>query len=224
MGGTDPKVEPRPVGQGARAYAVPPQVLRIYRFRPLDVAFDRTMREIILPELRSRPGALDVYAGRKGPGETGVRTVVSLWATDEQMTAAMGPDLDRLRFFPEYMLQTTDHELEVLPVRFAMGGQASAEVGILRIARGELAAASMSDYADQMRTGVEADIRNGHGPTRMALGASGERHFVSVSCWLDWPTIERATGASVQQPIHTKGLADLRTFSVDHLELVPIAG
>jgi hypothetical protein len=214
-----------PVGDdGAGAVPADGRVLRLYRFRPVRVAFDRTMREVILPDLAMRPGVLQVCAARKGPAETGTRVVASLWTSLEAMTEAMGPDLERLRFFPEHFGETTDHQLEVLPVLVAMRHRQALQSGIMRVARGELATLSVRRYADDARAGIEADIRAGHGPASIALAESGERRFVTVSCWYDWDSIEQATGSTAQRPINTMRITDLSSFDVDHLELVPIGG
>jgi hypothetical protein len=197
-------------------------VLRLYRFRPLKIAFDRTMRDSVLPGLAARPGVLDLCAARKGPDETGIRVVVSLWSSLDAMTEAMGPDLERLRFFPEYMDDTADHHLEVFPVIMAVDKRESLRTGILRIARGELASLPMDRFAEQVRTGIEADSQAGYGPASVVLAANGERAFVTVSCWRDWATLEQATGSSVDHPIHTQRLSDLSSLEVDHLELLPI--
>jgi hypothetical protein len=164
---------------------------------------------------------LDVCAGRKGPNETGIRVVVSLWSSLAAMTEAMGPDLERLRFFPEYMDYTTDHHLEVASAVMVVRRQ-TLRTGILRIARGELASLSMDRLAEQVRAGVEADRHAGYGPAFLVLAANGERTFVTVSCWRDWATLELATGSSIDRPIHTQRLPELSSFEVEHLELVPI--
>lgn len=197
-------------------------VLRLFRFRPLEVAFDRVMREVILPELVALLGVLEVCAGRRGPEETGPRLVVSLWSSIEAMSEAMGEDLDRQRFFPELLSQTADHELEILPVALAMGQRGELHTGILRVARGGLEAAALTEFIDAVHVGIEADRRAGYGPAWIALAMPSDREFVTVSCWSDWSRIERATGSTIDRPIHTKGIEGFRDFTVEHFELLPI--
>jgi hypothetical protein len=193
-------------------------VVRIYRFRPLRAAFDPIMRGVILPDLARRPGVASVWAGRQGPDELGPRVVVSLWTTLEAMRAAMGYDLASLRFHPDYLEETTERSLEVHTIELWSGGGAP-EGTILRIARG--AVSDLAGYVRFVRSGVEVDLRAGHGPRALILAGAGQGRFVTASVWSDWDTLEVATGASVERPSHTKPTEQVTSFEVEHYEILP---
>jgi hypothetical protein len=171
-------------------------VVRIYRFRPLRAAFDPIMRGVILPDLARRPGVASVWAGRQGPDELGPRVVVSLWTTLEAMRAAMGYDLASLRFHPDYLEETTERSLEVHTIE-------------------------LWSYVRFVRSGVEVDLRAGHGPRALILAGAGQGRFVTASVWSDWDTLEVATGASVERPSHTKPTEQVTSFEVEHYEILP---
>lgn len=198
-------------------------VARVFTCRPLRPAFDAVLRDVLLPDLRDRPGVLDVCAGRRGPDELGHRVVVSLWASLDAMRESMGEDLEASRFHPELLPETTDRHLEVLPVLLVLGGDAKGEppVGVLRIARGSLRGLAVERYADHVRTGVEEDRALGHGPRWLILANTSEHAFVAISRWTDWTAIQLATGASIDDPIRTRPHAETTSFQAHHYELLP---
>ena len=198
-------------------------VARVFTCRPLRPAFDAALRDVLVPDLRDRPGVLDVCAGRRGPDELGHRVVVSLWASLDAMRASMGEDLEAARFHPELLPETTDRHLEVLPVLLVLAKDAGDEppVGVLRIARGSLRGLPVERYAEHVRGGVEEDHALGHGPRWLILAKASEHAFVTISRWTDWTTIQLATGASIDDPIRTRPHAEMTSFQAHHYELLP---
>jgi hypothetical protein len=199
----------------------PGRCLRLFHCRPVRAAFDQLLRDVMIPDLWRQPGIERILAGRRGPDETGDRLVASVWSSLADMHAAMGEDIERSRFHPEYLPETTDRRLEVLPVVVALGAGSPPPGGVLRLARGRLRSTEVDAYAVDVRDGFARDLVHGHGPHSLVLARLSPREFVTLSAWVDWERIERATGASVDQPVHTQREHELDAFSAEHYELVP---
>jgi hypothetical protein len=194
--------------------------LRVFHCRPARAAFDQVLREVLLPDLWREPGVQLVLAGRRGTDDTGERVVASVWTSLSSMRDAMGDDVERSRFHPEHLGETTDRRVEVLPVLRAVG-KSDASSGILRIARGRLRSTELQDYAADLHEGVLRDREQGHGPEALILARLGPRAFLTLSTWPDWARIARATGATVHDPVHTQREHELAAFEAEHFELVP---
>ncbi len=95
-----------------------PGVIRLFKFRPVRIAFDRILREEMIPALVELPGLQDIYVGRQGPDELGPRLVATIWESRKAMASAVGESFDTPVFLPEYLDETTDRELEFLTLAF----------------------------------------------------------------------------------------------------------
>lgn len=195
-------------------------MLRLFLARPVRVAFDSVIRDVMAPDLRAQPGVEAVWVGRKGPDELGDRAIVSLWTSEAAMRAAMGDSLERSRFHPEHLPETTDRRLEVLPVLVEQGADRPVRATILRVARGHLSGISLVDYARDVRKGARRDLLRGRGPEALILAAAGADRFVTISTWSDWEALAAATGASLDQPVRTREQHIIEGFTADHLELL----
>lgn len=200
----------------------PGRVLRLFLARPLRVAFDTVIRDVMVPDLRAQPGVEAVWVGRKGPDELGDRALISLWTSEAAMRAAMGDSLERSRFHPEHLPETTDRRLEVLPVLVEQGADRPVRATILRIARGRLTGISLAGYARDVRDGARRDRDRGRGPEALVLAAAGMDRFVTISTWSDWDALAAATGASLARPVRTREQHVIEGFTADHLELLPL--
>lgn len=200
------------------------RILRLFLARPVRLAFDTVVREVMIPDLRAQPGVIAVWAGRQGPDERGDRALVSLWTSQAAMIAAMGEDLERSRFHPEYLAETVDRRLAVLPVLVEVGTQRPVRATILRIARGRVPSIGLDVYARDVEAGASRDLEHGRGPETLILGADGADRFVTVSTWIDWDALAAATGASVEQPVRTREQHAIEGFTAVHLELVSTSG
>ena len=76
-------------------------VLRLFSCRPRRAAFDRILRDVLIPDLRALGDVTDVFAGRQGPDDLGERLVASVWSSTPEMTAALLVErLTRSRLIP----------------------------------------------------------------------------------------------------------------------------
>jgi hypothetical protein len=191
-------------------------VVRLSRFRASRPGFDAVLRATVLPALRAQGGLSAVFAGRQGPDETGARALVTLWASTSSLHE--GPREDVVA--PDApAAEMTDQRVETLPALLVALAATPLTTGILRIARGRLVDTDLASFAELVRresAGLQA-AATGHD---FVMAASGESSFVMISTWADWAAIEAATGASLSEPIHTKRLAALEDFVVEHYELV----
>lgn len=193
-------------------------VIHIFRFSPVRGSFDDVLRAVVPGDLGARPDSLDWYCGRRGPGDLGPRTIVSVWASREAMAAVVG---DRLGVFhPEHFDDVADPVLEIHDVLLAvrLGSEAP---GILRVFRGRVRPGELRAYVDDVHRGVELDAELDHAPTALFLADAGGDAFVTVSAWRDWTAIEGATGGNVHRPAATRQPSRLVAWEVDHWEIVP---
>jgi hypothetical protein len=91
--------------------------------------------------------------------------------------------------------------------------------GILRVTRGTLSHGDVARYEELLLRDLDAWRREGLGPRAILLASRGPREILMISTWPDWAAIERATGASVEDPLRVKR-DRLETYHVDHYELV----
>lgn len=193
--------------------------MRLFHFHPVRPAFDAVLRDSVLPDLRAMPGATRVWAGRQGPGEVGTRLIVSVWSSLAAMSAALGDDLDDDRLLPEHLDETSERRLEVLSLVLMDVGSAAFPTGILRLTRGTLAGSDIADYARLVVNDLTRWRDDGVGPGAVVLASGREQEVVMVSTWPDWAAIERATGASIEEPLRMKR-DRLSGFLAAHYELV----
>ncbi len=200
-------------------------VLRLFTFRAIRPAFDEILRHQLVPDLTRQVGVIDCYSGRQGPAEIGPRIVASVWASEEQMIRAMGHELGQGPFHPEWLEETTDHVLEVLPIRVATGAQGSDREApmILRVLRGTVVPGGLGQYVTDVQAGVEADAAAGVGPVALYLAVTGPDAFITLSAWRTWNDVEQATGGDVRRPRATRHPEHLVVWDVTHFEIVQSA-
>jgi hypothetical protein len=196
-----------------------PAIVRLFHFQPVRPAFDASLRDSVLPDLRALPGVMRVWAGRQGPGEVGTRLIVSVWSSRLAMKAALGDDPEDTRFHPEHLEDTVDRRLEVLSLVVMEANPAPLATGILRVTRGSLLGGDMTGYAKLVVDEVTAWRTGGTGPRAVILASDDGQEVVMMSAWPDWAAIESATGASVEDPLRVKR-DRLSGFQVRHYELV----
>jgi hypothetical protein len=203
--------------------AIEPRILRLFTFRPVRVAFDRILREEMVPALLELPGLADVYVGRQGPDELGPRLVATVWASHDAMESAVGVSFERPVFLPEYLAETTDRELEFLPLAFGYRFQRPDRPGVLRLVAGQVRSGELERYVEEARAGTQSDAAAGHGPLALYLASRSPDEFVTLSVWPDWATLQDATGGDIDQPVATRHAQLLRAWRVDHYEAIPEA-
>jgi hypothetical protein len=176
----------------------------------------------MLPELARLPGVMAVYAGRQGPDDIGTRVVVSIWRDRATMEAAMGLDVEESRFHPEFLPETEDRSVDVLPVELALRFEQpdEPEPAILRFAGGRVQAGQMAAYVDSVRLGTEADVAAGTGPRALYVGRQAEDAFLTLSIWRSWSDIQLATGADLTRPVSTRRSDGLIEFAANHYESI----
>jgi hypothetical protein len=194
-------------------------VIRLFTFRAARPGFDGILRDVIVPELSVQPGIMDCYSARQGPDEIGPRVVASIWRNRSLMVAALGETLGSA-FHPEYLDDTTDRLLEVMPLEIAERFEAPEPARILRILRGTVAGGEMAAYVDDVRTGMHIDVASSDGPVALYLASNGGDSFITVSAWRKWADIELATGGNVQRPRATRRPERLVDWDVSHFEIV----
>jgi hypothetical protein len=184
-------------------------------------AFDSILREVMLPDLRRLPGMVDVYLGRRGPDELGPRLNASVWSSREAMIAGVGEDFDPPVFHPEYIDETTDRTLEVLPLVISMPFDGVGTPRILRTLRGTCRPGERDAYIVEARNGTIADIDAGGGPLALHLAIGpGPDDFLTVSVWESWAVLEQATGGDVQRPIATRHPERIERWDAVHFEVI----
>lgn len=195
-------------------------VIRLFTFRPVRPAFDEILRDVIVPDLCMQPGITDCYSARQGPDEVGPRIVVSVWRTEAVMIEALGQELGAGAFHPEYLDETTDRSLEVMPLGIAERFDAPEPARILRILRGIVKPGEVADYVDDVRVGLHLDSSRPDGPVSLYLAYAGGDGFLTVSAWRTWADIELATGGDVHRPRATRQPERLVGWDVSHFEIV----
>jgi hypothetical protein len=195
-------------------------VIRLFSFRAARPAFDEILRDEIVPDLWTLPGIVDCYSARQGPEELGPRVVASVWRTRAEMTGALGEDLDASRFHPEYLDETTDRRLEVMPLAIEQRYEAPEPARILRILRGSVKPGEIGAYVEDVRAGLNLDAARPDGPVSLYLAAAEPDAFITLSAWRSWAHIERATGGDLRRPRSTSRPERLVEWDVSHFEIV----
>ncbi len=193
-------------------------VIRLFRFRAVRPAFDGILRDELIPELSAQVGITDCYSGRQGPDEVGPRLVASVWSSVEAMTAALGDGLGV--FHPEYLDETTDQVLEVLPLEIGERFEVPGPARILRTLRGTVRPGELDAYLADVGEGVGIDAASPNGPVALYLATISPQAFITVSAWRQWSDIELATGGDVRRPRATSRPEHLVDWTVDHFEVV----
>lgn len=196
-------------------------VLRLFHFRPVGSAFDPILREVMLPDLRRLPGIVDVFLGRRGPDELGPRLNATVWTSRAAMVAGVGEDFDPPIFHPEYIDETTERVLEILPLAISMPFDGVGTPRILRTLRGQCRPGERAAYVEEARNGTIADIDAGGGPLALHLGTGpGDDDFLTMSVWESWSVLETATGGDVRRPVATRHPERVERWDASHFEII----
>lgn len=198
-----------------------PSVLRLFQFRPVGSAFDSILRDVMLPDLRRLPGLVDVFLGRRGPDELGPRLNATVWTSRAAMVAGVGEDFEQPIFHPEYLDETIDRVLEVLPLAISMPFDGVGTPRILRTLRGQARRGEREAYIEEARNGTIADIDAGGGPLALHLATGpGDDDFLTMSVWESWSALETATGGDVRRPVATRHPERIERWDASHFEVI----
>ena len=198
-----------------------PRVIRLLRFRPVEAAFDAVLRAEIVPAMRQLDGLVDVFAGRQGPGDPGPRLMASVWRSPESMLAALdassrpnGRDLEPIG-------GSTECELLWLPLAFGFRGNVARMPAVLRFVTGQVRPDELVAYIAEAHEGTIADAAAGRGPVALYLAPDPPNAFRTLSVWIDWDTLQAATGGDVNRPIATRHAERLLDWQAEHYEILP---
>jgi len=197
-----------------------PRVIRIFRFRLAEPHFDTELRRVLLPDLLTMDGVVDVYGGRRDRPNPDERIVASVWADRASMVAALGEAIESSPFHPELLDLSTDRELSICELEFGDRDESLGVPAVLRLVEGTVRAGELAAYVDEARLGTMADREAGRGPLALYLGCSGNDSFVTLSIWPDWATLQDATGGDVDRPIATRHAERLVDWSASHYEIM----
>ena len=198
-----------------------PSVLRLFYFRPVASAFDSILRDVMIPDLRKLPGLVDIFLGRRGPDELGPRLNASVWTSREAMVAGVGEDFDPPVFHPEYIDETTERVLEILPLAISLPFDGMGTPRILRTLRGQVRPGEREAYFEAARDGTIADIDAGGGSLALHLAIGpGDDDFLTVSVWESWSALETATGGDVKRPVATRHPERIERWDAAHYEVI----
>ena len=197
------------------------ETIRLFQFLPIRGAFDTILRDVMIPDLWGLPGVLEVYVGRHGPDEIGPRLVASIWETNQAMAEGLGTSFEDPKFHPEYLDETTDRVLDVLPLTFSYRSDAAAQPTIMRLVSGRVRPDELESYVAEAWAGTEDDAAAGRGPDALYLAAQPPDLFRTLSVWPDWQTLQDATGGDIDRPIATRHARRLVAWSARHYEVVP---
>ena len=174
-----------------------------------------------MPDLCAKPGLLDCYSGRQDP-DGGPRLVASVWRDRAAMVDALGLEPGG-PFHPEYLEETTDRVVDVLPLRIGERFPVDEPPRIVRVLRGCVKAGELDAYVDDVRAGVGWDAASERGPTSLYLAVGDGDDFVTMSAWRDWHDVELATGGDIHRPRATRRPERLVDWDVSHYEIVESA-
>ena len=200
-----------------------PTVLRVFSFRPVRSAFDAVLRDVMVPDLRRFPDLLDLHLGRRGPDELGPRLIASVWSSRDAMVDAVGEGFDPPVFHPEFIDETEDRTLEILPLAISLRFERPAPPRIMRATRGRIRPGERTAYIEEARIGTLADVEARRGPLALHLGTGpGDDDFLTVSVWENWSDIEAATGGDIGRPIATRHPERIVDWDASHYEIIEV--
>lgn len=198
-------------------------VLRVFAFRPVgsETALDALLRDDLMPPFLELPGLVDALVGRHNEGAGDERIVASVWESREAMTGDLGEASLVAPFQLEQAGSIQDGRLEVLPVAVSVRVTAAGAPTILRVFRGRVQEGQLDSYVRQAHDGALADADASTGLVALYLGIERPDRFLTVSAWMHWDAIERATGGDVHHPIATRHSERLITATAEHYEILP---
>ncbi len=193
--------------------------IALFRFRPAVPGIDTLLRDRVVPDLRARPGIVDVHVGRHGPDELGPRIVASIWDTTRAVDERAPAPVEALR--PRYLDDVLECDLVAAPITFGFRFGQTAGVAVLRVVEGTVRTGALEAYAAEARDGTLRDAEAGRGPLALYLAAMPPDAFLTLSIWPDWATLESATGGDAARPVSTRHEERLATWTAMHYEVVP---
>ena len=199
---------------------MPSRVLRIFRFRLAAPDLDADLRRILLPDLMTLAGVLDVYAGRRDQPLPDERVIATVWADRSAMVASVSDTVEGSPFHPELLGMSTERRLDVGEVAFGDRAPSDRVGTVLRLVDGRVRAGELDTYIDEAERGMDADRAAGRGPIAFYLAPQGGDAFVTLSIWPDWATIGEATGGDIHRPVATRHAERLVDWTVSHYEIV----
>lgn len=217
---TKPRTGPTPATEGTTLTA-DNTTIRIFRCRPLRVEFDAVLREEMIPDLVRQPGVVGVHVGRHGPDAIGERLVASVWESHEAMIDAMGPDIEKSRFHPEHLSDTTDRSVLVHRLAVAVRTDRADPERVIRVVRGRVRPGELDAYVEDARAGTLQDAASQQGPLALYLAPLPPDRFLTLSVWSEWSAIEVSTGAGTRAPSATRHTERLVEVDATHYESVP---
>lgn len=197
-----------------------PRVIRIFRFRLAEPHFDTELRRVLLPDLATTAGVLDVYGGRRDRPNPDERIVASVWSDRDAMVAALAESVEASPFHPELLDLSTDRELTICDLEFGDRDETTGAPAVLRLVEGTVRPGELAAYVEEARLGTIADREAGRGPLALYLGCSGNDSFMTLSIWPDWATLQDATGGVVDRPIATRHAERLVDWTASHYEVM----
>ena len=197
-----------------------PRVLRIFRFRLAQPQSDAELRGVLLPDLLTKEGVVDVYGGRRDRPNPDERLVASVWSDRASMTAAVGDSIESSPFHPELLDLSTDRELSICELEFGDRDESMGIPAVLGLVEGKVRPGELGAYVDEARQGTIADRDAGRGPLALYLGCLGDDSFMTLSTWPDWATLQDATGGRLDRPIATRHAERLVDWTASHYEVM----
>jgi hypothetical protein len=92
---------------------------------------------------------------------------------------------------------------------------------VLRFVTGQVRPDELDTYVAEAHEGTIADAAAGRGPVALYLAPDPSNAFRTLSVWIDWDTLQAATGGDVNRPIATRHAERLLDWEADHYEILP---
>lgn len=204
------------------------KLLRLIAFRSSadSAVLDAALRERLLPEIGRLPGVDLLHVARRAPTVSGERILVSvrtesprdpdpLPSEEANALARLGAPLVEPSLIVEERL---------LPIAFSVEVQRPEPARILRVYRGNVRPGQLDEYIRRAEDGTRADAASVGGLCSLYLATGRPERFITVSTWLDWGSIEQATGGDVRRPMATRHSELIAEGEASHFEIVQTAG
>jgi hypothetical protein len=198
-------------------------LLRLVAFRSTaDAAvLDTALRERVLPEIGRLPGIELLYAARRAPWESGERVIVTVRTVGLGVAAGRDEVAFLTALGPELVDPTLIDGGEVMPIASSVRFERSEAPRILRVYRGVVVPGRLAAYIQRADDGARADGATITGLCGLHLASEPPGRFITVSTWLDWASIEQATGGDVRRPMATRHPELIAHGEAAHFEIVP---
>lgn len=196
-----------------------PGRLRLFVGRPQGPAVDVVLRDVVAPALLQREALVDVFMARRGADGDDERVIVTVWSGGGQTETDLEQDL--LVAGGVTFAEDERPGVETMPLRIALRHDRRVEPAVLRVFRGSVRDGHFESYLDAARSGALFDGATNAGAVALYLGAADAPRFVTVSAWVDWNSIESATGGDIRRPFATRHQELLDRVDATHYEIIP---